>query len=224
MLSAAGVAGPDVQEVELPFGSGNVTAESIQSVKSQLALGETPVVLAIGSHEPRKNHLRLLVAAELRWRAGDDFTLVMVGGNSWDAAKFERMVIRLRAAGRRIVTLSNASDEIVWSLYHLARFSVFCSLNEGFGLPVVESLSAGTPVLTSNFGSMRELGEGYGARLVNPHDINDMADAIGTLLGDDDVLDALRHETALLPARTWEDYATQLWRLVADDPIPVSQL
>lgn len=217
MLGAAGLVGPDIREIELPFASGEVSESSIEKVKAQLSLGDSPVVLSIGSHEPRKNHLRLLVAAELRWRAGDEFTLVMVGGNSWDASKFERMVIKLRAAGRRIVTLSNASDEIVWSLYHLARFSVFCSLNEGFGLPVVESLSAGTPVITSNFGSMRELGEGFGAVLVDPRDTNQISEAIGAMLGDDARLMDLVQSTQQLPIRTWDDYASELWSLVVNE-------
>jgi glycosyltransferase involved in cell wall biosynthesis len=169
----------------------------------------------VGSHEPRKNHLHLLLAAELRWRRGDDFVLVMVGGNSWDTIRFDSMVERLRAAGRDIITLSNADDAVVWSLYRIARFSVFCSLNEGFGLPVVESLASGTPVVTSNFGSMRELGEGYGAVLADPRDTNSMASAMDLLMNNQTEYDRLRAETSTLPPRSWDGYAEQLWALVS---------
>ena len=214
MLASTGLTGPEVVQVDLPAGIGAVRDETVDRVRRELALTDTQVVLAVGSHEPRKNHLRLLVAAELRWRQGDDFTLVMVGGNSWDTVRFDTMVTRLRAAGRRIQLISNASDEIVWSLYRMARFSVFCSLNEGFGLPIVESLASGTPVITSDFGSMRELGEGYGALLADPHDTYAMADALGVLLGDDTELERLRLESASLPPRSWDAYAEHLWRLV----------
>ncbi len=215
MLPAAGLVGPDVVQVDLPAGIGDVSSDVVERVRHELELDGLTVVLAVGSHEPRKNHLRLLVAAELRWRQGDEFALVMVGGNSWDTARFDSMVERLRAAGRTIVLLSNASDEVVWSLYRIARFSVFCSLNEGFGLPIVESLASGTPVVTSDFGSMRELGEGWGAVLADPRDAYSIASAMADLLTGDDVLDRMREETKSLPPRSWDTYAERLWGLVA---------
>ncbi|WP_290801933.1 glycosyltransferase family 1 protein [Herbiconiux sp.] len=214
MLPSTGLVGPEIVQVDLPAGIGEVSVETVERVRHDLELDDVNVVLAVGSHEPRKNHLRLLVAAELRWRQGDQFALVMVGGNSWDTSRFDAMVERLRAAGRPIILLSNASDEVVWSLYRIARFSVFCSLNEGFGLPIVESLASGTPVVTSDFGSMRELGEGYGAVLADPHDAYSMARAMGELLSGDEVLERMRREAENLPLRSWDTYADRLWLLV----------
>jgi glycosyltransferase involved in cell wall biosynthesis len=215
MLPSTGLRGPDVVQIDLPAGVGDVDDASVERVRRELRLDGRTVVLAVGSHEPRKNHLHLLLAAELRWRRGDDFVLVMVGGNSWDTIRFDSMVERLRAAGRDIITLSNADDAVVWSLYRIARFSVFCSLNEGFGLPVVESLASGTPVVTSNFGSMRELGEGYGAVLADPRDTNSMASAMDLLMNNQTEYDRLRAETSTLPPRSWDGYAEQLWALVS---------
>jgi len=214
MLSGAGLDGPEVREVALPAQVEAVSDEIVEATRQQLGLNDEAVVLAVGSHEPRKNHLNLLLAAEMNWRAGREFTLVMVGGNAWGDHEFKEFASVLRRRGRRVLTLSGVDDDVVWSLYRIARFSVFCSVNEGFGLPVVESLASGTPVVTSNFGSMRELGEGHGALVVNPHAAEEMAAAMTTLLDDDAELSRLRAETASLPRPTWDDYAGAVWELV----------
>lgn len=214
MLRGAGLEGPSVVEVELPTQAPEATDDEVAATESELGLRDRTVVLAVGSHEPRKNHLNLLLAAELNWRAGAEFTLVMVGGNAWGDGEFQRFVVELRRKGRSIQLLSGVDDSVVWSLYRLARFSVFCSVNEGFGLPVVESLASGTPVLTSDFGSMRELGEGVGALIASPADPLAMSEAIGRLLADDALIERLRVESTGLQRPTWDDYARALWEIV----------
>ncbi|WP_213814351.1 glycosyltransferase [Glaciihabitans sp. dw_435] len=213
MLAGSGVTGPRVDVVDLPgIPSGHIVATGEAELRATLELApDETVLLAVGSHEPRKNHLALLQAAEIAWEGGATFTLVMVGGNSWDTASFDRALASARARGRRILTLTAASDETVWGLYSLARFSLFPSLNEGFGLPVVESLSFGTPVITSDFGSMRELAAGHGGVLVDPRDERSIAEAMNTLLRDDSRLAELVAETSTLPQRHWSDYADDLW-------------
>lgn len=211
MLSGAGLVGPDIREISLPFAAGTFDEAHARKTRSQLGLDDTRIVLSVGSHEPRKNHLNLLHAAEIAWRAGEEFSLVLVGGNAWDTDRFDQMVVKLRRAGRRIVQLSGVEDEVIWDLYGLAEFSVFCSLNEGFGLPVVESLSIGTPVITSDFGSMRELGEGRGALLVNPRDVDQLAAGMINLLSNEAELKALTEMTSNLPVSSWQTYADELW-------------
>jgi glycosyltransferase involved in cell wall biosynthesis len=214
MLAGTGISGPAVETLELPFTtSGESDRDRAAALRHELGLGDDPIVLSVGSHEPRKNHLSLLHAAERVWRSGERFTLVMVGGNSWDTGRFDWMVDSLRRRGRPIITLSRVSDDTIWDLYDMARFSVFCSLNEGFGLPVVESLSHGTPVITSDFGSMRALGVGHGGLAVPPLDIDALTAAIGRLLRDDDLHAELVAQTALTPATSWESYADDLWKL-----------
>lgn len=214
MLAGAGLTGPAVDLIELPSEAPTAPADQVAETARELGLVDRTVVLAVGSHEPRKNHLNLLLAAELNWRAGHDFTLVMVGGNAWGDGEFQRFVVELRRKGRSIQLLSGVDDAVVWSLYSLARFSVFCSVNEGFGLPVVESLAIGTPVLTSDFGSMRELGEGFGALVVDPHDVRAMSERIGDLLVDDALIARLHDEATGLDRPTWDDYADALWNAV----------
>ncbi len=214
MLAGAGLAGPTIEVVELPgIPDDEVMPVPEPQLRERLGLGADEVILlAVGSHEPRKNHLALLQAAELVWREGAEFTLVMVGGNSWDTAAFDRALAAARTErGRRILTLSGADDATVWGLYRAARFSLFPSLNEGFGLPIVESVANGTPVVTSDFGSMRELAAGHGGLLVDPRDEESIAGAIRSLLYDAALLAELRAQTKTLPLRRWEDYARELW-------------
>jgi glycosyltransferase involved in cell wall biosynthesis len=138
----------------------------------------------------------------------------MAGGASWDSGEFEAMVAELRRRGRPLTTISRASDETIWSLYRLARFSVFCSLNEGFGLPVAESLASGTPVITSGFGSMRELAAGHGGVLADPREPREIARAMRELLIDDREIQRLSEQSRTLPRASWDDYAALVWDAV----------
>jgi glycosyltransferase involved in cell wall biosynthesis len=210
MLGGAGIAGPDIRPVLLPTSTTPPPIGAASLVDLGIADGAT-VVLAVGSHEPRKNHLALVQAAELAWRSGLEFTLVLVGGNSWGREAFDAAVAAARADGRALVTVAGASDAVVWSLYRRASFTVFPSLNEGFGLPVVESISAGTPVITSDFGSMRESAKGYGGLLIDPRNDTDLAGAMRQLLTDDALLARLEKQTQRAPRRSWAQYATELW-------------
>ena len=120
----------------------------------------------------------------------------------------------LQLRGRPIESISAANDELLWSAYRLARFTVFPSLNEGFGLPIVESISCGTPVITSAFGSMSEIAGDGGALLVDPRDDHALADAMRLLLTDEVELDRLSAQARRRPLRTWDTYAAQTWDLL----------
>lgn len=228
MLRGSGVPGPDIATVDLPFDAGEVTPASFERARAAYAPDlDLPLVLVVGSHEPRKNHVTFLHAAERLWQRGVRFSVVMVGGNAWDTDAFDELVELLSARGRPLTVLSRADDATLWALYRLARFSVFCSLNEGFGLPVAESLASSTPVITSDFGSMRELAESHGGVLVDPSDAPSMAAAMEALLTDDELIARLRDDTRKLPARSWDDYAAAVWARVqagmaAEDRIQVS--
>jgi glycosyltransferase involved in cell wall biosynthesis len=174
------------------------------------------VVLVVGTHEPRKNHLAVLEAAEGCWRRGVQFQLVFVGGASWDRSDFADEVARLVREGDAVQVLRRVSEEALWSLYRLADLTVFVSLVEGYGLPVAESLCCGTPVITSAVGSMAELAEGGGAVTVDPTDVAAIEEAMGALLTSPDLLAALGREAAARTWPTWDDYAAAVWRELVD--------
>jgi glycosyltransferase involved in cell wall biosynthesis len=111
-----------------------------------------------------------------------------------------------------VQSVSALSDDLLWAAYRLARCTVFPSLSEGFGLPVAESLGSGTPVVTANFGSMREIAASGGALLVDPRDDHDLAAAMRRLLTDDALHRRLSEHARALPPRTWDEYAAETWR------------
>lgn len=220
MLAAIGVAGPDLAAISLPVEAPTPTAEQIAVARDRYTLPGAPMVLCVGSHEPRKNHLAVLHAAELLWRRGHTFTLLFVGGNAWRSERFHRWITHLRAAGRPVESALQIPDPMLWALYHVARFTVFPSLNEGFGLPVAESLASGTPAITSDFGSMREIGADGGALLVDPRNDHAIAAAMESLLTDDLLHARLVREAAARPVRTWDDYATETWAAMVEGTAP----
>lgn len=221
-LSVLGLAGPDIRTVELPEVAIGVGEGAIDEARALLTGDERSLVLVVGSHEPRKNHLAVLHAAELCWRSGNEFTLAMVGGNAWSHEDFDRQVGTLQRRGRPLRVVSRLPDRLLGAAYRIARFTVFPSLNEGFGLPVAESLAAGTPAITSNFGSMRDIASRGGAVLVDPRDPRDIAAAMTRLLRDDIELERLRASARSRPHRSWAHYAEEVWEVLVmgSEPVP----
>ena len=176
-----------------------------------------PVILSVGSHEPRKNQISIVYAAEILWRRGLEFTLVIVGGHgpAW-YNDLDDKIVELAIAGYPVTILQGVTDEELATAYTTARFSVFTSLHEGFGLPLTESLAAGTPVITTNFGSMAEIARDGGCVTVDPTDIEAIAAQMERLLTDDQALDALTREIADRPLRTWDDYAAVVRHYVTE--------
>lgn len=214
MLVGTGRRGPDVTEVLLATEVGASSDDDLTAVRRVLGCETLPLILCVGSHEPRKNHLAVLQAAEMLWRQGHGFSLGMIGGNAWNARAFQVAVKGLIGKGRPITVVTGASDPLLWASYRIAKFTVFPSLNEGFGLPVAESLAAGTPVVTSKFGSMREIADQGGAVLVDPRDDDDIARGIEILLTSPRLRRELHLQAIARPPRTWALYAREVWEYV----------
>ena len=216
MLPQIGIRPPRVTACPLPNEGAQSSAPALAEAADRLLVGDLPMVLVVGSHEPRKNHLAVLHAAELLWRDGLEFSLTFIGGNSWGGDEFVSTLQALQLRGRAVESISAAGDDLLFAAYRLARFTVFPSFNEGFGLPVVESIACGTPVITSDFGSMREITADGGALLVDPRDDHAVAAAMRTLLTDDDELARLQRQAAGRPPRSWEEYAQDAWRVLTE--------
>ncbi len=143
------------------------------------ATTERPYVLAAGTLEPRKNLERLLAAWDaLEPGVRDAHDLVLVGPTGWEA---DAILARASSAGVRVAGF--VSDEELAALY--AGCAVFCypSLYEGFGLPVLEAMCAGAPVVTSNISSLPEVAGGA-ALLVDPLSSEAIARGLASLLTD----------------------------------------
>lgn len=215
-LSAIGVSGPLIEAIHLPVEAAVPAPEDWAAARARFLVGRLPLVLVVGSHEPRKNHLAVLHAAELLWREGLQFSLSFVGGNAWGSQAFTRRLTELQRQGRPVDTESRLSDGRLFAAYRLARCTLFPSLNEGFGLPVAESLGAGTPAITSAFGSMAEIASQGGALTIDPHDDHSIAEALRTLLTDETVHARLSEEARRRPTRTWDMYAAEVWDFLVE--------
>jgi alpha-1,3-rhamnosyl/mannosyltransferase len=138
-------------------------------------------VLAVGTLEPRKNLPRLVEAYRtLPVEVQRAHPLVIVGARGW---RIGATMAALQSLGDRCRRLGHVSDAALAELYR--RCAVFCypSLGEGFGLPVLEAMAAGAPVLTSQLSSLPEVG-GDAVAYVDPWRIEDIAQGLRELLGD----------------------------------------
>jgi glycosyltransferase involved in cell wall biosynthesis len=211
-VSAQGLRGPMVDAVPLAV---EVPAAALAV---QRDTSGRPLVLCVGSHEPRKNQEAVLAAGEALFREGVDFELVFVGGGSrTSTASFDARVKKLRSRGFDVRSLRGLTDGEMWKLFARARFTVFISLHEGFGLPVAESLALGVPALTSNFGSLAEIAALGGCLTVDPRDDEEILGAMRRMLGDDKLIVRLQEAVAAVPQRSWQNYADELWQVAGLD-------
>lgn len=218
MLAAEGVRGPEVRAHPLPTVAPSLIDSDVDSARAALDFGAGPIVLVVGVHVPRKNHTAVLEAAEKLWKRGLEFELLFIGGYDRSSAEeFDRYVRRLEAAGWPVRVKRRASEAELWAAYKAARFTVYPSLLEGFGLPVAESLASGTPVITSPYGCLAEIAAGGGAVLADPRNVEDLAEQMRRLLENDELVERLRSEARARDFGSWDDYAREVWRFFVDD-------
>lgn len=173
-----------------------LNAETLQRVRETYRLPER-FVLYLGTLEPGKNlpHLVRAFAQLKREHPELEQHLVLAGARGWGVREIENEILRSDAAGFHLVGFVEESD--LAALYSLADLFVYPSLYEGFGMPPLEAMACGTPVIVSNVSSLPEvLGElwtGKSAGLtVAPHDANALAQAMARVLTDAALCQELR--------------------------------
>jgi len=168
--------------------------------------------LFVGTLEPRKNLKRLLEAwgsmdAEQRRNA----QLIIVGATGW----MIKDALERSGAMDSVHLMGSLSDEDLAEQYTKADVFVYPSLYEGFGLPVVEAMAIGLPVLTSNVGATREIAEDA-AHLVDPYSVDSIRNGLLRLLSDDD----LRRQLSLKGAKRTAEFS---WDRAAAETLKVLQ-
>lgn len=149
-------------------------------------------LLYIGTIEPRKNLERLIRAyAHLAQSGNLPHHLVIGGGKGWMYDRIDALVRELGLQDRVHFPGFVPQDEMVW-WYNSAEVMVYPSLYEGFGLPPLEAMACGTPVVTSNVSSLPEI-VGNGALTVNPHAVDELTEAIHRLTSDATLREQQRH-------------------------------
>lgn len=206
MLKAQGLTGPLVREVKLPASTAPPSFHAPERARR-----ERPRFVFSGTREPHKNHRALLHAAERLWTEGLDFEVRMVGGNGWTDAHLRETIERLKRDGRALVDLGRVSEEVLWRELAGADAVVFASVHEGYGLPVVEALAVGTPVLTASYGSQAEVAADGGCIVVDPRDDSAIIEGLRKLVTDPELRDSLAEQARARPRTTWDDYAFALW-------------
>jgi glycosyltransferase involved in cell wall biosynthesis len=171
--------------------------------------GRTKIVL-IGAVEPRKRQtefLRAYAAARKTSPALAALEVCVVGSLHPAVAREFGQLVRQTPNVRY---LDHAPDAEIADLMRHAAFTAFVSDDEGFGLPITESLAAGVPCLCASFGAMAEVAEGGGCLTVDVRDQVALEAALRRLAEDDALRARLRREIDARPSRTWADYAGAL--------------
>ena len=159
-------------------------AAELARVREQYDLSQR-FILSVGTLQPRKNYERLIRAFGQLWATteGRPYRLVVVGGKGW---LYESIFDCVRELGleKEVLFPGFVADEDLPALYTLADLFAFPSLYEGFGLPVLEAMACGTPVVCSEASSLPEAA-GDAALLVDPLDVEGWAKAMGRALSDE---------------------------------------
>ncbi len=166
-------------------------------------------LLFVGSLEPRKNIKTLLRAyAALPPDLTEEYRLVIAGGKGWKNTDIKTTVDELRIEDN-VHFLGYLSQDELRNIYSTAALFVYPSLYEGFGIPILEAMACGTPVITSNTSSMPEVA-GTAAKLVTPTDTGELSSAMESVLMSEELRADMRLRGLKRAAEfSWEKCASQ---------------
>lgn len=152
-----------------------------------------PLILGVGTLEPRKNHLGLIKAfSQAQKKKKGPAMLALAGGKGWLYEETQQLVTDLHLE-KKVRFLGRVSDLELITLYSMADVFAFPSFSEGFGIPPLEAMACGVPVITSNTSSLPEV-VGDAALLIDPYDISALAHAITCLLENEPLREELRQK------------------------------
>ncbi|GAB4554283.1 MAG: glycosyltransferase family 1 protein [Anaerolineae bacterium] len=176
-----------------------------RAVRNKYKLGSAPYILAVGTIQPRKNYERLMQAVATLPSAFNGVKLVISGGKGWLDGPIHALAKQL---GSRVQMIGYAEDEDLPALYAESVCVAFPSLYEGFGLPVLEGMASGVPVLTSNVSCLPEVA-GDAALMVDPYSVEAIRDGLITLL-EGDQRERIARGIAQAKRFSWHDAARKL--------------
>jgi len=182
--------------------------EKSAAVRQKYDLGAEPYLLSVGTVQPRKNY-QMLIQAFAPLAANHAYNLVIAGGKGW---LYEEMMAEVERQGLngRVRFIGFVDDADLPALYSGAALFVFPSLYEGFGIPLLEAMACGAPVLASDVSSLPEVGAGT-AVLLPPHDPSQWTHHMARLLADPEQQASMRQAGYQQVQRfSWQKAAQQL--------------
>ncbi|MEE4316616.1 MAG: glycosyltransferase family 1 protein, partial [Erythrobacter sp.] len=200
-------------------------AQIAREVEGLLGVEMRGYYLFFGALEPKKNLARLL---EAHLASGSKHPLVIIGAPGWGSERDVKLLEQLAALDRenRIKWLGYLPRQTLATVIAGARAVVFPSLYEGFGLPVLEAMSLGTPVITSNTSSLPEVA-GEAALLVDPMKVRGIARAIHALDGDERAVTELSRrglaQAERFSASAYRGRLAEFYAALGVAPAPVAQ-
>ena len=146
------------------------------------------------------------------WKRGIDFELELIGceDEARESRAIAKAIQQLREAGHHISWRAHVTEEELHEAYQRATFTVFPSLAEGFGLPIIESFWHGRPVICSDQDAVGELARNGGCLTTDVRSPDRLAESIEALLQDPARCNALSQEAYARPLRSWADYWMEL--------------
>ena len=189
-----------------------LSSQSLALLRREFSL-DGDYLLFVGTIEPRKNLVNLLRAFHGVVKRGfEELKLVIVGERGWHTEEFDRELQSPALKGKVVLTGYLRPEQLV-GLYQAARMLTYPSLAEGFGLPLVEAMASGIPVVASNTSCMPEIA-GDAAILVDPHHPREIEQAICSLLTDSELTEKLTRRGLERSHRfSWKETAEQTLQL-----------
>ncbi len=173
-------------------------------------------LLYVARIERHKNHLRLLDACEKLWREGLQFRLRLIGCKAYPgyAWRVGARISGLRSKGRDVRWDKHVTDKSLHEAYRDCSFTVFPSLMEGFGLPIIESLWHGRPVVCGGNGALGEIAAAGGCAVADMESVDAIAAEIRRMLTDQEHYEMLHLQARFRRYRNWDAYWQDLKRTV----------
>ncbi|MCR4648248.1 MAG: glycosyltransferase family 4 protein [Lachnospiraceae bacterium] len=165
-------------------------------------------ILNVGTIEPRKNHDYLIDAFEEKL-FDEGLNLVFVGRIGWNVDKLKERIDNHPKLNENLFHLEGLNDEALNYLYSHAYMVAFPTFNEGFGLPIVESLQRGTPVMASDVPVLREVGGEY-CDYFDPNDCRDFIDKLNAYLNDEDKYNRKKESIKDYTPFTWKETSERI--------------
>ena len=187
--------------------------DQLTAVRQKYNLGQAPYVLCVGTVQPRKNY-QMLIRAFRRVADQNSHNLIIAGGKGW---LYDEMLAEVDRQGLngRVYFIGFVEDADLPALYSAATLFAMPSLYEGFGLPLLEAMACGVPVLSSNASSLSEV-VGETAVQLSPHDQQAWSQTLLDLLANPDICQQVIIDGFLQTQQfTWKKSAQQLLEIYA---------